>query len=588
MSLNNPLRPVLPVANNDTSTYYVSLQPVTCGTTSAKFVSANLTFQPSTQTLSVNKSPVIYSNTKSIFNITTSTTAPQFPKVGDIWYDTTTDIQFEYIFDGTNYQWVDTSSPIIPGKVEYIDHRTVGVANANIVYALANTVNNWSNAISFSVNTVNFADGTVIYWKDIGTANNYNLANARFKDLSNSGSILLNNDANTNFLTRVGRDDCGVYQGNTTFLQLGFYTCASFNNFIGSSNAVPIIDNSPARLIVSPFPVQYLLVGGGGGGNGYNAGGGGGGGGRFLPGSATLNAGGCYSITVGGGGTYFSPGPTVYVAPSGGPTIISSPNVPTFGTFTAVGGGGGGAGSTAASPTSTYSNAGSPGASGGGSGGASPASPVFPGVGHPVTANLGGTATGGGQAGGTGGAGLPSTTVTISSGGGGGGGNGGVGGNGTGAPTPFPNGTPWGGVVGGSGGAGSIWPYTGPTVFYAAGGAGGGGFGPGGAGLNGNPGSCVGGVGLTPGVNGSGSGGGGGSPTFRSPSPSTGVTGSSGGSGTVIFAVPTPNFPAITAPGATISTPPAAPGFTLITYKTSCGTTPQAFTMSVATTVKQP
>lgn len=43
-----------------------------------------------------------------------------------------------------------------------------------------------------------------------------------------------------------------------------------------------------------------------------------------------------------------------------------------------------------------------------------------------------------------------------------------------------------------------------------------------------------------------------------------------GGSGIVIFAVPTPNYPG-SAPGATVTTPPAAPGRTVLTY-TSSGT----------------
>jgi hypothetical protein len=46
--------------------------------------------------------------------------------------------------------------------------------------------------------------------------------------------------------------------------------------------------------------------------------------------------------------------------------------------------------------------------------------------------------------------------------------------------------------------------------------------------------------------------------------------GAAGGSGVVILSMPTPNFtgPA-NAPGGTVSTPPAAPGKTIITYTTS-------------------
>ena len=43
---------------------------------------------------------------------TTSSTAPSNPYVGDQWYDTGTDILFQYENDGTNKVWVDISSPV--------------------------------------------------------------------------------------------------------------------------------------------------------------------------------------------------------------------------------------------------------------------------------------------------------------------------------------------------------------------------------------------------------------------------------------------------------------------------------------------
>jgi hypothetical protein len=37
------------------------------------------------------------------------TTAPANAFAGDHWYDTASDTVFEYVFDGTNFQWIDTS-----------------------------------------------------------------------------------------------------------------------------------------------------------------------------------------------------------------------------------------------------------------------------------------------------------------------------------------------------------------------------------------------------------------------------------------------------------------------------------------------
>jgi hypothetical protein len=246
--------------------------------------------------------------------------------------------------------------------------------------------------------------------------------------------------------------------------------------------------------------------------------------------------------------------------------------------YLVVAGGGGGAG----------------GDSGGGGGGGMLAGSVGLTVNSSYTINVGARGSGT-QIGGSSGNGFSSnisgpgiTTVSATGGGGGGGyntaaapgGSGGGGSNatggagGTGVPGQgFPGGGPLYGGGGGAGGAGSsqlsygsgasggpgaVWPYTGLT-YAGGGGAGmGGGAVPGGGG---GPGSA--------GTNGLGGGGGG--------TRFTGDTGAPGGSGTVILAVPTLNFPG-NAPGAAISTPPAAPGMTVLTYTTPSPTASATFT----------
>jgi len=564
MSLLKPFRSVIPVANNDTSTYYVSMQPVACGTTSAKFVSANLTFQPSTQTLAVNKSPLIYSNTRSIFNLTTSPTPPLNPKVGDLWYDTSTDIEFEYIFDGVNFYWVDISSPLIPGKVEFVYKSAIALANADVVYALADSVNNYSNTITFSVNTVNITDGTAIYWKDIGTANNQSKTNIRFLDGANSGNIVIYNNSNTSF-SRIGISDNGAFiSAGTANLQLGFYSCASFSSFIGSSNAVQVIDNSIPNY---PFPITYLIVGGGGGGGGTGsnsgtaAGGGGGGGGFRTETLACVGLNTPFQITVGSGGTAGCSTGTG-TAGNGMDSKLVSLGI----SVCQVSKGGGGAGN----PT------GLTGGSGGGGGGGQRASGVT------------GSATGGSagpscptsyfpnQFGNPGGSGGPSTvpnasTVRASGGGGGGGGANTAGSSGVaGSVQPTsPSGITGG--LGGAGGDGRLFPHTGLSYAGGGGGAGGrsnrpgfpGAGGSGGVGGGGQGASGAGDVLATAGTPGTG-GGGGGDGTFGG---STSV-GKAGGPGTVIIIVPTPSAPRIGNRTGTvsISTPAFSPGNTVFTW----------------------
>jgi len=48
---------------------------------------------------------------------TANTTPPASPKVTDQWYDTSSDVLYEYLNDGTTNYWVDTTSPAFAGGV---------------------------------------------------------------------------------------------------------------------------------------------------------------------------------------------------------------------------------------------------------------------------------------------------------------------------------------------------------------------------------------------------------------------------------------------------------------------------------------
>jgi len=48
---------------------------------------------------------------------TAATSPPVSSKVTDQWYDTASDVLYEYIFDGTSNYWVDTTSPAFAGGV---------------------------------------------------------------------------------------------------------------------------------------------------------------------------------------------------------------------------------------------------------------------------------------------------------------------------------------------------------------------------------------------------------------------------------------------------------------------------------------
>ena len=340
----------------------------------------------------------------------------------------------------------------------------------------------------------------------VATANLVSIANAS----ADTGNLLL--------ATAVTNQNVGAYFGN--------------------------VASVPSGVIVN-----YLVVAGGGAGGGVPFGGGGGGAGGLLQGSTTFTPSTTYTISIGAGGS-----PGIPTAPAGGAGWSSNIFQGASALITTVGGGGGGGAGTpvaAAGPAGT-------GGSGGGGG-----SPGIPDIGAVATGSPGlGVA---GTQGYPGGNGISTSYVDA---GGGGGGAGASGTTGT-----FP-GTQGAAAAGGPGGIGVIWPYTGPSIYYAGGGGGSlytqypapplspGTVGAGGLGGGGTGGGLInaGGSAQTAGTVNTGGGGGGAEYFFPGP-------GGAGGSGVVLLAIPTPQLGTFS--GATSSTPPSAPGQTVLTYTTS-------------------
>jgi hypothetical protein len=374
---------------------------------------------------------------------------------------------------------------------------------------------NESNTIQYTVTTSRIADGTTLYWKTTGNTTNSDIVGG------NTGSIVINNNRAV-FNVTLAND---LTTDNTKTLGISLLT-GSLNGTTVTTTPTPIVINDTSQT-PTDFQINYLVVAGGGAGGAGDAGGGGAGG--MLTGSFTSYAGTSYVITVGAGGTVSAPGVT---SGSGSLSKIEKNSGPQpFSTITSTGGGVGGG----------YNWAGQPGGSGGGGSNAMPNS-LGTAIGSPGSYGVAGPQ------------GYP---------GGGGPGNGGGGGGAGAAGNPT---TPWSSSYGSAqaGGSGALWPFT--NTYYAGGGGNGnggaGGQGGGGAGT-GDPNGYVG----TPGsVN---TGGGGGAGYFSGWAGDSGKIGA-GGSGVIILAIPTPNYPG-SAPGATVTTPPAAPGKTIVRF-TSSGT----------------
>jgi len=121
-------------------------------------------------------------------NSTSSATAPSSPSVGDFWYNTSTNVQYRYTFDGTNYYWIDDFGPTagVDGTFNAITNGTSNVtasASANITVGVAGTANvvTWATTGQY-VNGVVSATGNItapyFIGNTTGTAANATYANS--------------------------------------------------------------------------------------------------------------------------------------------------------------------------------------------------------------------------------------------------------------------------------------------------------------------------------------------------------------------------------------------------------------------------
>jgi hypothetical protein len=442
---------------------------------------------------------------------TTSDTAPADPKVGDSWFDTVTNVLLRYTNDGVSNNWIDITGPQNAGFIYQSYSITPNTSTIN---------ETTGNTVIYTVATTNTADNTVFYWTNSGTT-----VAADFSDSVSNGSVTIINNSAT--ITRSLIGDSTTESSETIIL-----------NLRTGSNTGPVVAVSPTVTVgdtsQTPFgyTIDYLAVGGGGSGADIYSGGGGAGG--YANGSQTFFTGYTYTITIGAGGTQDS---SIGVSNKGANTTIIGDQSPAV-AVVAFGGGGSIGNGGYYGPVGRYNqqNIANLGGSGGGGG---------------YENQIGGIAIGSPGINQAGTQGFPGAPQQGTFAGGGGGG-----------ATQAGQGRFGGGGGGGDGGTGAIWPFDGNV--RAGGGGGAGGFeGPGG--IGGSGGGGFGGP-RTPQESTNGTtntGGGGGSAS--SGSPSTG----SGGSGVVLLAVPNAQYPGVSAPGATVTTPPAAPGRTVLTYNSS-------------------
>ena len=122
-------------------------------TASPAFVGLNLSGTATVANITTTGG-VFWSNgsaySSSNFKYTVSATAPSSPNLGDQWYNTTNNVLYEYVSDGSNRIWVDTTGPVTS---------TVGfndvIPTANVSYNLGAVSTWWNNAYVNNLTTNN-------------------------------------------------------------------------------------------------------------------------------------------------------------------------------------------------------------------------------------------------------------------------------------------------------------------------------------------------------------------------------------------------------------------------------------------------
>lgn len=81
-----------------------------------------------------------YTGSRGVINVSVTESPSVSPSVGDIWIDTNTTIQYIYVYDGTNYQWVELSNPGAVGDTGYTGSRgTVGYTGSQATLTTGST-----------------------------------------------------------------------------------------------------------------------------------------------------------------------------------------------------------------------------------------------------------------------------------------------------------------------------------------------------------------------------------------------------------------------------------------------------------------
>ena len=176
-------------ANTSAGIAYITFADKTSGN-AAQNATTSLTFNPSTGNLTTygmfTSTGVYWAGNGAAYssgggiNFTASSSAPSSPTVGSQWYDTSSDILFQYINDGTSSVWVDVSSAFSYSNAT-VTGSTLSISGPGAIFGNL-TLDNWLIPIGGNV-TQNIGTTTQWWGTFYGTS-----SQARYADLAENYS----------------------------------------------------------------------------------------------------------------------------------------------------------------------------------------------------------------------------------------------------------------------------------------------------------------------------------------------------------------------------------------------------------------
>jgi hypothetical protein len=195
---------------------------------------------------------------------TASTTPPSSPSVGDQWYNTSTDILYEYTYDGTTNYWVDIVSPAFAaGVVANIAISGSMLVNANAVYDIGSASQTFANVYAQNY----FGNGSQLTGLITSVAN-INNGTSNVTVVSSGGNITTSIAGNSNVV--VVSSGAMTIKGNVLpsaniTYNLGSSTqrwndlwLANSTIYIGNSQ---ISANATSLILTNPAGGQTVLAG---------------------------------------------------------------------------------------------------------------------------------------------------------------------------------------------------------------------------------------------------------------------------------------------------------------------------------------